>query len=46
MFVPTDIRLQIALLMTEFESHIVVKRKMQVEFDIQTPGVYCIIDVF
>jgi hypothetical protein len=46
MSVPTNIRIKIVLLMAKFESPIVVKRKLQVEFDKQTPDVDCIRDSF
>jgi len=46
MSVPIDIRIQIVLLMVKFESPIVVKRKMHVEFGVQTLEVYCVRDTF
>ena len=46
MSVLINIRIKIALLMAKFESPIVVKGKMQVEFGIKTPHIDCTIDAF
>ena len=43
---PINIRIKIGLLMAKFESLIIVKGKMQVEFAIKTPDIDCIIDAF
>ncbi len=39
---PTNIRIKIVFLMAKFESPIVVKRKLQVEFGKNTPSENCI----
>ena len=46
MSVPINIRIIIVLLMAKFESSIVVKGKMQVEFGITTPNIDYTIDAF
>jgi transposase len=46
MSLPINIRIKIVLLMIKFESPIVVKRKLQVEFDKNTPSEVCIKEVF
>lgn len=46
MSVPKNIRIRNVLLMTKFESPILVTRKLQVEFGEQTPGVDCIRKTF
>ena len=46
MSVPKNIRIRIVLLLAKFESPILVKRQLQVEFSEQTPGVDCIRKTF
>jgi hypothetical protein len=46
MAVPIGIRIQIVLIMVTFESPVVVKRKIQVVFIIETLDVDCIRDTF
>ena len=42
MSVPIDLRIKIVLLMAKFESPVVVRRKLQVEFGKNTPTKVCI----
>jgi hypothetical protein len=44
--VPINIRIKIVLLMAKFESPIIVKGKMQVEFGIKMLDIDCTIDAF
>ncbi len=41
-----NIRIKIVLLIAKFESPIVLRGKMQVEFGIKTPDIGCTIDAF
>ena len=42
MTVPNNIRIEIVLLMAKFESPVVLKRKLQVEFGNKTPSEFTI----
>jgi hypothetical protein len=46
MSLPINIRIKIVLLMAKFESHIVVKRKLSIDFGKNTPRKDCIKNTF